>query len=454
MSNLRSFLARVREQMPDQYVEIEKEVDPLYEITAIHQKLDKRGRSPVMFFKRVKGSSMPVVVNVFGTRERLALGLGTTQDKITVGYREREDHPLPPVEVDVAPAQEVVLAGDEANLFDLPAIKAWEPDIGPYINAGILVIKDIDTSVCNTSFGRLQMVDRNTLYTHMTLGRHLHQYYTKAEERGLPLPVTINIGCPPSWALGTLSLIPIDQDELGVMGGMDGEPLKVVKGKSVPVPALAEAEVVVEGEFLPKERQPEGPYCEFSGYSTGQFLRNVIKVKAITMRRDPIYQAIVAGSSEHRGIGAVAKESYLFKVAKIAAPSVKAVHIPTSGCARFHTYVSMEKKANGQPRNVAMGIMSADVYSKLVVVVDQDIDIFDDREVLWAIATRMQADRDISIIQGALGSELDPSSPPDGVAPKVIIDATAKPFLSQFHPRATLPKEVMERIRLEDYIAG
>lgn len=454
MSNLRAFLAQVRAATPDQYIEVEKEVDPKYEITAIQKKLEKQDKYPLLHFKRVKGSSLPVVLNVYGNRDRLALGLGTTKEKLLDVYREREDHPVAPVEVEHAPAQEVVIPEEEVDLFRLPVMTAHEPDIAPYITTGIVIAKDLDTGIHNASFGRLMLVDRNTVYTHVTPGRHLHQYYTKAESRGQALPVTINLGSPPSWALGALSLIPIDQDELGVMGAMDGEPLKIIPAKSVPVPALAEAEIVLEGEILPNVRGEEGPYCEFTGYATGRRLRHVIKIKAVTMRRDPIYHALVAGSTEHRILGSISKESYLFKAAKVAAPSVKALHVPVSGCGRFHCYVSLEKKAKGQPKNVAMAIFGADIYTKMVVVVDHDIDVFDEREVLWAIATRVQGDRDIAFIPRALGSDLDPSADEDGVVCKVIVDATAKPFLADYHARAVVPQEVMERIRLEDYLPG
>jgi UbiD family decarboxylase len=452
MSNLREFINKVKREKPDEYIEIEKEIDPKYEITALQKKLEKLNKYPLLYFKRVKGSTMPVVLNVYGNRDRLAFAMGTTIDKVSEVYREREDNPIPPVEVKDAPVQEIIIPEEKVNLFELPVLTAHEADIAPYITTGIFIAKDPDTGVNNASFGRLMLVDRNTVYTHITPGRHLYEYYTKAESRGQALPVTINIGSPPTWALGALSLIPIDQDELGVMGAMDGEPLKIVQAKSVPVPALAEAEIVLEGEILPKVRGEEGPYCEFTGYATGRRLRHVIKIKTITMRHDPIYHALIAGSTEHRVLGSIPREAYLFKAAKVAVPSVKAVHVPVSGCGRFHCYVSIEKKAKGQPKNVAMAILGADPYIKMVVVVDHDIDVFDEREVLWAIATRVQGDRDIIFIPRALGSDLDPSADEDGVICKMIVDATAKPFLAEYKARATVPQDVMERIRVEEYL--
>ncbi|MGB9887245.1 MAG: UbiD family decarboxylase [Moorellales bacterium] len=454
MSDLRSFLAEVRRRTPNEYFEVEKEIDPKYEIAALHKQLEKLNRYPVLYFKRVKGSSLPVVLNVYGHRDRLALALNTTPDKVTEVYSQREDHPIPPREVQSAPVQEVVITGAEVDLFQLPVLTAHEPDIAPYLTTGIVIAKDPDTGVHNASFGRLMLVDRNTVYTHVTPGRHLHQYYTKAESRGQSLPVTISLGSPPTWALGALSLIPIDQDELAVMGAMDGQPLKIVPGKTVPVPALAEAEIVLEGEILPRVRGEEGPFCEFTGYATGRRQRHVVKITAITMRRDPVYHALIAGSTEHRVLGSIARESYLLKAARVAAPSVKAVHVPVSGCGRFHCYVSLEKRAKGQPLNVGMAVLGADVYTKMVIVVDHDIDVFDEREVLWAVATRVQGNRDITFIPRALGSDLDPSADEDGVVCKTIVDATAKPFLDQYHARAVVPQEVMERIRLEDYLPG
>lgn len=448
---MRDFLAQVRSQTPDQYHEVEKEVDPRYEITCIQRKLEKENRCPVILFKKVKGSSMPVVVNLYGNRQRLALALGTTAAELQQTYREREDHPLPPQVVAEAPSQAVVRTGDQVDLRALPVMTGHEADVAPYITSGIVVARDPEGSVHNASFGRLMLVDRNTVYTHITPGRHLHQYYTRAEKRGQALPVTINLGTHPGWALGALSLIPLDEDELAVMGAMAGEPLRLAPARTVDAPALADAEIVLEGEILPEVRGEEGPYCEFTGYATGKRMRHVIRITAITSRPDPIYHGLTAGTTEHRLIGAIAKESVLFKAARQAAPTVRALHIPVSGCGRFHTYVSLQKQAPGQPKNVAMAILGADIYTKLVVVLDEDIDVFDEQEVLWAIATRVQGERDITFIPRALGSDLDPSAEEDGIICKTIVDATAKPSLREYHARASVPAEVWERVRLEDY---
>ncbi len=454
MKDMRAFLDKVEGATPREFIRVKREVDTRYEITALVRKLELEHRYPLLLFEKVKGFSMTIACNLYATRDRLALALDSTGSELVNEYRRREENPAEPKRVDRGPVQEVVTTGPEVDLAELPVITHHTADVSPYITTGIVLAKEPDTGVYNASFGRLMIVNRDTLYTHMTPGRHLEHYYRVAEARGEPLPASISIGTHPSWALGAISSVPIDQDELRVMSAMAGEPVELVKCKTVDVEALAHAEIVLEGELLPGVRGKEGPICEFTGYAIGVRDRNVFKVKAITRRRKPIYQGLIPGSTEHRLLGSISKESHLFKVARRAVPSVVALHIPISGAGRFHCYVSMEKKAKGQPRNVAMAIMGADIYPKHVFVVDHDIDVFDERQILWAVATRVQGDRDLITIPGTMGSDLDPSADEEGVVCKTIIDATAKPFLGQFPERAQVPKEIFDRIKLEEYVGG
>jgi 2,5-furandicarboxylate decarboxylase 1 len=452
MKNLRSFLKAVQEQMPDEICVIEQEIDPRYEVTAFVEKLLDEDRAPILLFKKVKGFPFPLVCNVAASRKLIAFGLQTTPNDLVETYRQRESNPIKPYIVTSGPVQEVVRTGEDVNLFDYPHITAHESDPGPYITGGLMIAKHPETGIRNVSYIRCQIVDKNTAYLHIHPGKHMDVYHKSAEKRGVPLEVAVVVGAPPSWAVGSLSLVPIDVDEIDVMGAMAQQPIDLVKCKTVDLEVMADGEMVFEGEILPDVRETEGPFGEFTGYAMGAKKREVLKVKAVTHRKDAIYQAISSGATEHCILPAIPKEAYVFKIAKGACPTIQNIHVPFTGRGRFHYYISIDKQTPGQPRNVAMAVFGADLLAKHVFVVDKDIDIFDERQVLWALATRVQGDRDIIPIPGALGSDLDPSSAGDGVQCKLIIDATAKPSLAKFPVKNKVPEEILAKIRIKDFI--
>lgn len=452
MKDLRSFLKLLQKEMPDEIFYINREIDPRYEVTALIEKLLVKDKTPVLYFKKVKGSRFPLVCNVAASRRLMAIGLNTTEEELVEEYRKRENNKIKPRMVKSAVVQEVVLTGKDVNLYDYPHLTAHTADPGPYITGGLMIAKDPETGIRNSSYIRCQIVDKNTAYIHIHPGKHMHTYHRNAEKKGIPLEVAVVVGNHPTWALGSLSLVPIDVDEIDIMGGLAQEPIELVKCKTVDLEVMANAEIVFEGEVLPNVRGKEGPFGEFTGYAVGAKDREVLKIKAITHRKDAIYQAISSGSTEHCVLPAIPKESYVFKIVKGACPTVRAIHVPFTGRGRFHYYVSIDKQAQGQPRNLAMAIFGADLLAKHVFVVDKDIDIFDEKQVLWALATRVQGDKDIITVPGALGSDLDPSTAGEGVQCKVIIDATAKPYLEKFAVRNKVPDEVFKKIKIENFV--
>src|SRR5205807_9302734 len=200
-------------------------------------------------------------------------------------------------------------------------------------------------------------------------------------------------------------------------------------------------------EILPRQRTPEGPFGEFTGYSLGERQREIVHVKAITHRRDAIFQDITVAHLDHMLLSTIPMEANLCRAVRAMVPSVKAVRVP----APFTCFVSLEQRIAGQAKNAIMAVLGADLYMKRVVVVDHDVDIFNDRQVNWAIATRCQPDRDIAIISNARGSDLDPSTKEDGNTAKWGVDATAKPSLAAYTPRHRIPPEVWRRINLKDF---
>ena len=447
MKTLRSFIEEVKTKCPEDYLEYPHEVDPRFEVTAIVEELIRVNRYPTVFFPRVKGSPYPIVVGVTASRKLMALAMGVPTSDLVPEFRKREQQLIPPKLVPSGPVQEVIKKGRDLDITELPHITAHEADAGPYITAGLMIAKDPETGVRNSAFIRCQIVNRETAYIHIHPGKHLDVYHKKAERMNKPLPVAVVLGSHPLWMLGSLSLVPIDVDELDVVGGLMKEPLRLVRCVSCDLEAMADAEIVLEGEVLPDVRAEEGPFGEFTGYAVGSRPRPVVKFKAMTHRKDAIYQTISSSATEHCLMPAVAKESYVFGIAKGACPTLQNIHCAYTGRGRFHYFVSIDKQAQGQPRNMAMAIFGADLLAKQVVVVDKDIDIFDEKQVLWAIATRLQGDTDIINIPGSLGSDLDPSNRGEGIQCKTIFDATAKPSLEKFAVRNSVPQDVITKMR-------
>lgn len=325
-------------------------------------------------------------------------------------------------------------------------LRHFAEDGGPYITNAIVVARDPDTGVRNASYHRMQLKGPRRLGTSLHSRRHLWDYQQRAEARGEALPVAIVVGAHPLFHIGGgLWKGPIDVDEYEVVGGFLGEPLEVVPGETAPVDVPARAEVVIEGRILPGVREPEGPFAEFTGYAAERSTQHVVEVTAITHRRDALYQDIVSGiSAEHTTLLAVPMEARLLKVLRAQHPVVRDVAFPQSACCRFHCYVSLKKTAEGQAQNVIFAALGEDLSLKLVVVVDDDVDVHDEREVLWAVATRMQADEALIVVPRCMGAILDPSSKA-GLTAKWGIDATRP--LSGFARRHTLPPDAVARVR-------
>jgi len=447
--DLRSFLDLVKRTRPADFQIVSKPVDPVYEITALVAKLEKEGRRrPVLLFENVKGTSWPVLTNLHASRSRLAAAINAAPDRMQETYLRAMERPLPPRVVATGPVKEVVKRGDDVDLGALPQIVHHERDAGPYVTAAISFAKDPTTGTWNCAYNRLMVQGRDRTSIHLTLGKHLWEFYKIAEARGEPLPVAFAIGVHPAIALGALAIGSIDEDERAIMGALLGEPLELVKCETSDVLVPAHAELILEGEILPVGRVAEGPFGEFTGYSLGERPREIVRYTAITHRRDAMFQDITVAHLDHMLLSTIPMEANLYRAVRAMVPSVKTVRVPGP----FTCYVSIEQRLVGQAKNAIMAAFGADLYMKRVVVVDHDVDVFDDRQVNWALATRCQPDRDITIITNARGSDLDPSTREDGYTAKWGVDATAKPTLSAYTPRHRVPPEVWQRLRLEDYL--
>ena len=446
--DLRSYLDLVKRRKPDDLVTVTREVNPSYEITAIAAKVDRESkRRPILVFEKVAGSSFPVITNLHASRSRLAMALGVPPDEMLKTYLRAMEKPIPPKTVTTGPVKEVVRKGADIDLYGLPQIVHHQGDGGPYLTAAISFARDPEDETWNCAYNRLMIQGRDRTSIHLTVGKHLWEFQRRAEAKNQPLPVAFALGVHPAIALGSLAIGSIDEDERAIMGALFGEALELVKCETSDVLVPAHAELVIEAEILPHERVPEGPFGEFTGYSLGQRQREVVQVRAITHRRDAYFQDISVAHLDHLLLSTIPMEANLYRAVRAMVPSVRAVRVPSP----FTCYVSIEQRTPGQGKNAIMAVLGADLYMKRVVVVDQDVDVFDDRQMTWAIATRCQPDRDITIVTHARGSDLDPSTREDGYTAKWGVDATAKPSLDAYTPRHRVPPEVWQRIKLEDF---
>ncbi len=448
--DLRSYLDLIKQNHPEDFLTVSREVDPAYEITAIVAKLEQEDkRRPILLFENVKGSKFPVLTNLHASRLRLALAMNVQPEEMQKAYLKAMEKPIAPKVVPKAPVKEVVLTGNRVNLYDLPQIIHHQGDAGPYFTAAISFAKDPANNTWNCAYNRLMIKGRDTTSIHLSLAKHLWEFYRRAEARGQPLPVAFAIGVHPAIALGALGIGSIEEDERGIMGALLGAPLELVRCETSDLLVPAHAELVIEAEILPQERTAEGPFGEFTGYSLGERQREVVRVRAITHRNDAIFQDISVAHLDHLLLSTIPIEANLYRAVRSMVPSVKAVRVP----APFTCYVSIEQRVPGEAKNAILAVLGADLYMKRVIIVDHDVDIFNDREVNWATATRCQPDRDITIITNARGSDLDPSTKEDGYTAKWGVDATAKPSLAAYVPRNRVPREVWQRIDLKDFFS-
>jgi 2,5-furandicarboxylate decarboxylase 1 len=450
VKDLRTFITQVESKHPEEIVRVTKAISPRYEITALLTQLERAKRFPLLFCENVDGSAAPVVVNVQASRKLMAFALECRPDELAGAFSARQNQPVPPVELSAAPVHEVLRFGDEVDVTQVPLLTHYDVNAAPYITAGIVVAADPDTGVRNTSYNRLMLAGKRELRIFMAVGRHLWTLHNKAERRDEALPIAIIVGVHPLFSLGAQAFTPSTDDEYAVIGGMMGEPMRVAKAKTVPILIPADAEMVIEGRILPHIRREEGPFGEFTGHAVSKDERQVVEVTAITHRKNYIFQDVHAGYTEHKLMGAVPREAALIKAVHQTVPTVKNVCMPVSGNCRFHAYVSIAKRTPGQAKNAICAAFASDMLLKHVIIVDDDIDVFDEEQVLWAVSNRFQADRGLVVIPNAQGSELDPSAGPGGVNAKMGLDAT-KP-LSGFAPELRVPDEVMKKISLDDFL--
>jgi len=441
-SDLREFLKFLEEH--GELLKTKKPVDTKFEISSyIRKTSDQRG--PALFFENVKNFDMPVVGGIFATRERAFLALETSSQDYVHKFQNALDHLLPPKLVSNAPCKDVIHTGNDVDLTRLPIPIFSEKDPAAFITLGLSISRDPKSGGKNTSIYRLQLKGRNRLGI---MAQHLVRQLVEAESLGKGLPIAIAIGTDPVIPLATQWMAPYGTDEMALAGALRGQPVEVVKAETVDLEVPATAEIVIEGNVLPNIREQEGPFGEVSGYYTPANPKPVIEVSAITHRKNPIYQAALTGmpTTENHILKQLPLEATFYWMLKKEFPGVTAVHFPAAGTVGMISVIAMKQAYECEARNV-IATMFGSRRNKITIVVDDDVDIYDMEKVLWAIATRTQADEDIIIFPRLVATAMDPSVRKFRVGSSLGIDAT-KPFGQQFPEMVTVPGA--DRVSLDD----
>ncbi len=484
--DLRSALSFL-ETLPGELVTTSVEVDPNAELSGVYRYVGAGGtcmrptrkNGPVMVFNKIKGfNDISVAIGLNGSRQRVGHFLGCEPEKLGHLLKDSVQHPIPPVKVsaDNAVCQQVVHLASDAN-FDLrtmlPAPTNTEEDAGPYITMGLCYASDPESGESDITIHRLCVQSRDELSMWLTPGRHIDAFRQKAEAAGKPLPISVSIGVDPAIEIAACfepPTTPLGFDELSVAGALRGHPVELVKCKTINEYAIAHAEIIIEGELLPDVRVREDQNTntgkampEFPGYTgSAKAALPVIKVKAVTHRVHPIWRTTVGPGEEHVNMAGIPTEASILDMVNRAMPGkLLNVFAHSAGGGKLLAVMQFKKSSpvdEGRQRQAALLAFSAFPELKHVILVDEDVDIFDSDDVMWAMQTRYQGDVDTVFIPGVRCHPLDPSQVPEyspsilqeGMSCKTIFDCTV-PFSLKAHFERSRFKNVDVKRFLPDF---
>jgi 2,5-furandicarboxylate decarboxylase 1 len=444
----RDFLERLRRG--NELTDIRQPVDIRHIATLVDQ------AKTALMFHNVIGYEMPVVSGILRSRERASMSLGCeTYDQIEQKLQHGIEHPIEPRYVRTTPNKETVEIGEAVDLFRLPIPMSSIYDGGPMITAGVVIAKDPEFGF-NSGMYRFMVKEKNLTGIDIVTPNNMRLFAQRAYEAGRPCPISISIGTHPFEIMGSGFRAPLGVDEMAIAGGIRGAAVELAMCETIDMPCVADAEIVLEAEILPTGwTHPEGRFGEFTRLMGGLHWNPLVRIKAVTRRRDASYYALHM-PWENTWLAAPTRYAVIRRALKTAGVQVKDINVTLGGCGFWHAVISIKKQA-GEGKNALMAALTA-MDMKHVVVVDDDIDVFDATDVEWAIATRVQGDKDIIIIPGARAKPLDPSLPvtPPGVVPtgaKVGIDAT----IPEGVPRERYERiayAYADRVKIDDYLHG
>jgi 2,5-furandicarboxylate decarboxylase 1 len=463
--DLRTFIADCQRELPGEVIHIKKEVNPAnYDVTAIIKHLGAQKKFPVIIFDNPlnlngKVGPMKLTMNCEISQGKTQIALGMPKDssrpKMAEKCLEMEEHRIPPSIVDKknAPVKENIMVGKDVDLYQIPIMRHHEMDGGPYIVLSTIT-KDRKSGIYNCSYHRMEVKSKNSTALYAS-PRHLWKIYKDHEDNNMEMPVATVLGHHPAYHMGACYSGPFEVSEYDVIGGYLGEPLRLVAsetfGEDLLIPA--DAEIVIEGVLKPGKRVVEGPFGEAPGYLGPQRYTTCVdyEVRAINYRNGAMYQSVITPEGDKPWMDLPREGAYLRRCRE-AVPGVTAV-CKQGRHAHYNVFISMNKMSEGDPGRAAAAALTFD-HTKNVFVFDDDIDVFNPTDILWAFATRVQPHKQISILQPLFrGNFLDPSLLDEIKTSGMIVDAT-KPLDRPFSPVSKCPDEAMARIKLEDYVPG
>lgn len=456
--DLRFFLETLEKKYPNLLLKIKKEVSPQWEISSIQKRLEVDGKLPAIIFEKIAGHEMSLVTNLFATKQHLAAALETIPENVVSKFSEAAGNPTKTRAVEDGPVKEVVLKGDKADLRKLPIVTHCEKDAGPFISSGLLILKDPISGSLNAGIYRNQYLSPQRLTANFAPLCDALRITSEAEKQGKEVDAAIVIGHHPSMAMASQYRSPFGEFELEIMGSLLGEPVPLVPCETVDVPVPADAEIVIEGKIRPGVRELDGPFGDYWLHYAPAKEARVFEVTAITQRHDAIFHDIFNVGPEHLVLFSLGMEGITYSQLKQLIPQVKAINVPPSGSGNL-IYVQIRKDFEGLGINAALAALG--VYRfKCAIVVDEDIDILDDKRVIWAMMTRTQADRSFFFVPGSYISRVDPTGYPPWqsmgkreplLSTRLGIDAT-KPLDSEFPEVAEPPRSMWSQLDLDSYL--
>jgi UbiD family decarboxylase len=431
--SMRDFLKQAENKK--EVLHVKHQVSPMFEISHLMKNFDDQG--PILLFERVEGSNRQVVTNVCGTRKRicesLSIGLDGLYRRILWAWRSPRK---PKVSREGVVKED---SEDKVDLSEIPVLTHFERDGGPYVTSGVLHARSIDGEVENLSIHRLQVLNRNHLAIRL-VPRHLFKLWSDAKKAKKDLEVAISIGVHPAVLLAASSPVPFGVNEYDVANALLRDKLRLVDCQRVDARAPADAELVLEGKISATKEVSEGPFVDITGTYDVVRKQPVVEVVSVMHRRDYLYEGLLPSGAEHRLLMGLPHEVLIWESVSKVVPRVQAVNLSAGGNGWLHAVIAVEKQLDGDGKNALLAAFAAHPSLKHAVVVDSDINAFDESEVEWAIATRFQAAEDLVLVENVRGSTLDASADQEtGLTSKMGLDAT-KPFHK--------PKEKFARARI------
>jgi 2,5-furandicarboxylate decarboxylase 1 len=444
-SDLRDFIGYLEEE--GELIRVKERLSACHEIPAAMKFIDQKWGSAA-FFEEIQGYDIPVIGNLLGNRKRLEMALSAEND-LTNHYLNRTNHPMKPVVLDNGPVKEVILGESFDILKSMPVLTHHEKDAGPYLTAAVTMAKDPDTRVRGMGIHRIQIKGPNRVGI-LLASPPLSHFFKRFEERGKPMEVAIAIGMDPITFFSSVIWAPKGVDKFDLAGGLKGEAIELVKCESVDLEVPARADFVLEGRILPHKREKEGPF----GESTGVYLtyeNPIAEIDIITHRKNPIYHALMPFTGEESVLMGVSWEAENLRAIQRKFPQVVKAHISPLDFGKI--IVQIDKKSDEDPKQVIDYVLELNPQNKSAVIIDTDVDIYNPKEVAWALSNRFQPDRDVIIRRDLPGSVIDPSANERHYTSKIGFDATRPLGKKEKFEKVRIPENVWSRVRkiLEGY---